>query len=445
MSTASFGPLTIAYLAINLLYLNPRNARRHSLRQIRQIARSIEAFGFVVPILVNRKNEIVAGHGRYLAAKSLRRTEVPVIRLEHLSEAQAKAFAIADNRLTEISAWDDRLLAESLKELSELDLDFSIETTGFEMGEIDLRIEGLNEPADKEDRKADAIPNTSGQPAVTAEGDIWCLGRHRVCCGNALESRLFDALLLGRKANAVFIDPPYNVPIDGHASGLGVTRHRDFAMACGEMTERQFASFLTSGLTNLANHSLDGALLFACMDWRHIGDMLKAGFASGLALKNVCVWVKHNAGMGSLYRSQYENIAVFKVGRGRHRNNIELGRHGRNRSNVWSYPAINNFGRATDEGHRLKLHPTVKPVRLVADAILDCTVRGDIVLDGFLGSGTTVIAAERTGRLCFGAEIDPLYTDTIVRRWQAYTGEKAVHATSGRTFDEIAASAEVRR
>jgi DNA modification methylase len=241
----------------------------------------------------------------------------------------------------------------------------------------------------------------------------------------------------------VFIDPPYNDRIDDHASGLGAIHHREFEMASGEMTGPRFTSFLTLALTALTRNSVDGAILFTCMDWRHLGELLAAGRACGLVLKNVCIWVKHY-GMGSFYRSQYENVLVFKVGRDPHRNNIELGRHGRHRSNVWSYPAINNFGCATDEGHLLELHPTVKPVRLVADAILDCSARGDVVLDSFLGSGTTVIAAERTGRRCYGLEIDPLYVDTVTRRWQAYSGVHAIHAGTGKRFDEIAAATGAR-
>jgi DNA modification methylase len=268
------------------------------------------------------------------------------------------------------------------------------------------------------------------------------LGRHRLLCGNALELHAFEILMQGAQADVVFIDPPYNVRVDGHASGLGATHHREFAMASGEMSAAQYTSFLALVLTALARHSADGAILFSCMDWRHLSELLTAGRMSNLRLKNICVWVKHNAGMGSFYRSQYENIVVFKAGRGQHRNNIELGRHGRHRSNVWSYPAANNFGRATDEGHLLGLHPTPKPVRLVGDAILDCSARGELVLDSFLGSGTTLIAAERTGRRCYGMEIDPLYVDTAIRRWQAYTGDHAVHAISGKRFDEIAAARE---
>ncbi len=418
-----------------MLALDPRNPRRHSAQQIRQVARSIEAFGFAVPILVDRNNVIVAGHARYHAARLLGLNLVPVIRLGHLSEAQAKALRIADNRLTDTSTWDDRLLSETLKELSEAALDFNIEAIGFEIGEIDLRIEGLTQPGAVDDDKANSLP--SAGPAVSQPSDLWLLGKHRLLCGSALDARSFNDLMDDQRAAMVFVDPPYNVPIDGHASGLGKIRYREFVMASGEKTNAEFATFIGSACTLLAGHSVAGAIHFVCMDWRHAEHLFAAGRLAYSERKNICVWTKHNAGMGSFYRSQHELIFVFKAGRGRHRNNVQLGQHGRNRSNVWSYPGANSFGQATDEGHLLALHPTIKPVRLVADAILDCSARGEIVLDSFLGSGTTVIAAERTGRRCFGMEIDPLYVDTAIRRWQTYTGESAKHAHTGLSFASV--------
>jgi DNA modification methylase len=425
----------VIYRPISELKLDPKNPRAHSPRQVRQIARSIETFGFNVPVLVNAKGKVIAGHGRILACQLLGHTEVPTICLEHLSEAQAKAFMIADNRLTENSTWDDRLLAEQLKELSELELNFSLEATGFEMGEIDLRIEGLAvDPED--DDPADALPESPSGLPVTRPADLWLLNRHRVYCASALEESSYAALMQAEQAAMVFTDPPYNVAIAGNVSGLGATRHREFAMACGEMDEAQFTAFLTQACTLLARHSVDGGLQFVFMDWRHLGELLAAGRSVYTELKNVCVWIKNHTGMGALYRSRHELVFVFKHGRAPHRNNIQLGRFGRDRTNVWPYPSPRTL---SEEGNLLAMHPTVKPVRLVADAILDCTARGDIVLDGFLGSGTSVIAAERTGRRCLGLEIDPIYVDTVVRRWQAYTGERARHAASGKVFDELEA------
>lgn len=283
------------------------------------------------------------------------------------------------------------------------------------------------------------------QPAISQAGDLWKLGDHRLYCGNALDSVAYERLMQGKRASAGFSDPAYDVRIDGHATGLGNIRHREFAMASGEMNKSEYTAFLTLACTQLARNSISGAIHFVCIDWRHVGELLAAGAASFSELLNLCVWCKTNAGMGSLYRSQHELVLVFKAGRSRHRNNVQLGQFGRNRTNVWSYPGANSFGRASDEGNLLALHPTVKPTRLVADAILDCSARGEIVLDPFLGSGTTLIAAERVGRICYGIDTDPLYVDTAIRRWQAYSGQSAIHEAIGATFDEKArAQAETR-
>jgi DNA modification methylase len=434
--------MSVAYRRIEELKPDPTNPRLHSKKQIRQIANSIAAFGFNVPILIDRDLKVIAGHGRLSACRELGWSEVPTLCLDHLTPAQARAFMIADNRLTEIAAWDDRLLAEQLKGLSLLGLDFNIEVTGFGMAEIDLRIASLDDLPDRADDPADAVPEVLAGPPLSKIGDVWLLGRHRVLCGNALDAETFRTLLGDEHAAMVFTDPPYNVPIDGHASGLGAIHHRPFPMASGEMDRPEFIAFLGEAFRNLAAFSVDGALHYICMDWRHVEELLTAGRGVYGELKNLCVWVKDNAGMGSLYRSQHELVFVFKHGRNGHRNNVQLGQFGRNRSNIWHYPGARSFSRCGEEGNLLALHPTVKPVALVADAILDCSARGDIVLDGFLGSGTTVIAAERTGRRCHGLELDPVYVDTILRRWQALTGGSARHATSGRSFDDLAREAE---
>jgi hypothetical protein len=333
----------IAYQPIGRLELNSQNPRLHSPKQIRQIARSIEAFGFNVPVLVDANLKVIAGHGRVMACQELGWAEIPTICLEHLSEAQAKAFMIADNKLTENSLWSDRLLAEQLKELSDLDLDFSLEATGFEMGEIDLRIEGLTAPHEGEDDPADTVLEPASGPPVSKSGDLWQLGRHRVLCGSALDPGALKILMDGERAAVVFTVPPYNVPIEGHASGLGSVRHRDFIMASGEMDEAEFTDFLSRVCLLLTRHSHDGSIHFIMMDWRHVGELLAAGREIYAELKNICVWAKHNAGMGSFYRSQHELVFVFKHGRGPHRNNIQLGQHGRNRGNVWSYRGANDL------------------------------------------------------------------------------------------------------
>jgi len=429
----STSKLSIDYVPIDSLILDPKNPRLHDGVQIGQLAKCIKAFGFNVPILIDQNGQVIAGHGRVLASKELGLQELPTIRIEHLTKAQAKAFQIADNRLTEISVWDDKLLAQELKELSDLQLDFSLDVIGFTVGEIDLRIESLEAKPMAEHDPADLLPPQ--RPALCRRGDLWLLGPHRVFCGSALNEADYAALMEGGHASMVFTDPPYNVPIEGHASGNGSIHHREFAMATGEMDEAQFSKFLNNAFHLMAQNTADGALHYICMDWRHMEELLAAGKAAYQELKNLCVWAKDNAGMGSLYRSQHELIFVFKHGTAPHRNNIQLGKYGRYRSNVWRYRGATSFGgRSNEEGNLLQLHPTVKPVAMVADAIMDCTDRNDIVLDAFLGSGTTIIAAERTGRRCYGLELDPLYVDTIIRRWEAFTGKTAQHAVTGHTF-----------
>ena len=432
------GRLEIVQRPIAELKLDQANPRLHSPSQVKQIGRSIETFGFNAAVLIDRDGKVVAGHGRILACKLLGWTEVPTICLDHLTEAQARAFMIADNRLTENSTWDDRLLAEQLQELSLLELDFSIEAMGFEMAEIDLRIEGLNSEPEGDD-PADVMPEPQSRTTVTRRGDLWLLGPHEVLCVSALEDNSYATVLEDEKAAMAFADPPYNVAIQGHVSGLGAIHHPDFAMAGGEMSVAQFTTFLTRIFSLLGRYSFDGALHYICMDWRHLSELLNAGAQAYTELKNLCVWVKNHTGMGAFYRSRHELILVYKHGHASHRNNILLGKFGRDRTNVWTYPSPRT---PTEEGNLLALHPTVKPVQLVADAILDCTARGEIVLDAFLGSGTTLMAAQRVGRRCYGIELDELYVDTIIRRWQAFTGDDARHASSGRSFKEIEAEVE---
>jgi DNA modification methylase len=423
----------VTYLSIQSIVPDPTNPRRHTPEQIRAIARSIEAFGFNAPILVDSANRVVAGHGRLEAAKLLRIAEVPVIRLEHLSEQQAKAYMLADNKLTDRSNWDDRKVAIVLKELSDIAVGFEIEATGFEAPEIDLRIQSL-EPPDESADSADEFETPEGPP-VSCLGDLWALGDHRLLCGNAVDSHAYGALLAGEKAAAVFTDPPYNVRVKGHVSGKGARQHREFPMAAGELTEDAFCRFLMDAFGLMVSHSVDGGTFFACMDWRHVFEIASAIRALGCAPLNLCVWVKTNGGMGSLYRSRHELVFVFGRRDATHVNNVQLGRHGRNRTNVWNYPGMNSFARR-GRTRGLDLHPTVKPIAMVSDAILDVTQRGDIVLDPFCGSGTTILAAERTGRRGYAIELDPGHVDTAIARWERMTKQGAVH-TSGKTFEEM--------
>ena len=407
------------------------NARVHRPNQIAEIASSITAFGFNNPVLIDKTGTIIAGHGRVEAAKKLGLDTVPCLRLEHLSDAQKRAYVIADNRLAEKAGWDREILAIELQHLTTLDVDFDVTITGFEMAEIDVLL-GAEAKVDA----ADVLPAPVAGPAITRLGDLWQIGGHRLICGDATDPETSARLLDGDRAQMVFTDPPYNVKIDGHVSGLGAVKHREFAFASGEMTQAEFTAFLERVFANLVESSIDGAIHFVCMDWRHLGEVISAGGRTFSELKNICVWNKTNGGMGSLYRSQHEMVLVFKSGAAPHINNVELGRHGRYRTNVWTYAGANTFSatRETD----LAMHPTVKPVALVADAILDCSKRRGIVLDVFAGSGTTLVAAERTGRRGYGIELDPVYCDTILRRLSAVASVEARLLATGQTFTEVA-------
>lgn len=415
---------------ISELLPSKSNARTHSEKQIGQIADSIVAFGFVNPIIVDDHGNILCGHGRIRAAQKLGWSEVPTLRVDHLSEAQKRAFVIAENRLAELAGWDEDLLAIEFQHLLDADVDFEITTTGFETAEIDLILGTIGSDDDR-DSADESVPDVQ-QTAVTQLGDLWEVGPHRLLCADALVPESYVTLLDGELAQMVFGDPPYNVPIAGHVSGLGATTHREFLMASGEMSEAEFTRFLSIICRNLASSTIDGAVHFICMDWRGARKLLRAGQTAYDKLLNMCVWAKTAGAMGALYRSQHELVFVFKSGTAPHINNVMLGRHGRNRTNVWNYPGLNSF--QADREDTLAMHPTVKPVALVADAILDCSTRGQVILDPFLGSATTVVAAHRTGRRCYGMELDPLYVDVALRRLRHLTGIEPVCARSGDKF-----------
>jgi DNA modification methylase len=412
------------------------NARTHSKKQIRQIANSIQRFGFTNPVLVGDDGEILAGHGRVEAAKMLGFDNVPTVRLRHLDETQRRAYVLADNKLALNAGWDRDTLAIELQGL--INLDFDVELTGFSLAEVDLVLDEARDSSPSSPPEVDDdIPNPGDSASSVARaGDVWCLGRHRLVCGDARDGGHFDLLMDNERANLIFTDPPYNVPIDGHATGLGRIRHRDFAMASGEMSVTAFTDFLQQTLGNAAAKARDGAIAFVCMDWRHMGELQQAGSAVFSQLKNLCVWNKTNGGMGTFYRSKHELVFAFKVGTAPHTNTFGLGESGRYRTNVWDYPGINTL--RPDRGQDLAMHPTVKPVALVADALKDCTRRGEIVLDPFGGSGTTLIAAERTGRQARLIEYDPAYCDVIMRRFERVTGRQAKQAVTGMTFEDVA-------
>ncbi len=424
---------TIEERSIEILKAYTGNARAHSKRQIRQLANSILRFGFTNPVLVADDDTILAGHGRVEAAKSIGLTHVPVVRLSHLSEVERRAYVIADNKLALNAGWDQELLAIELQAL--VDLDFDMELTGFSLAEVDLVLDEASERSIPGPQGPEDVIPAYPTSAVTRHGDVWQCGRHRVICGDARDPEAYRSLLGNHSADLIFTDPPYNVPIDGHVSGLGRIRHREFAMGAGEMSEAAFTAFLAETLGTASRMCRDGAIAFVCMDWRHMAELLAASKQAFTELKNLCVWNKTNGGMGSFYRSKHELVFVFKVGDGPHLNNFGLGETGRYRTNVWDYPGINSFG-ANRSGEQA-MHPTVKPVALVADAIRDCSKRGDIVLDNFAGSGTTLIAAEKTGRQAMVLEYDPGYCDTIVRRWQTLTGQHAIRANTSERFEHV--------
>jgi DNA modification methylase len=425
--------LQIEEVAIAHLKFNARSPRVHPEKQITMLARSIDTFGFIVPCLIGDHNRLLCGNARVLAAKRLGMKTVPAVRISHLSEDDQRAFILADARLSEHARWDPEILREEIQYFTDLNIEFDFSVVGFDTSEVDIILEST------EKQILDDLTGHLRQAAMSSSGDVWQAGEHRVCCGDALSTRSYEAVLGGNKAGLVVTDPPSNARISGHANGYGETQHREFARALGEMAPDQFASFLAVSLRRLAAYSRDGSLHYIFMDWRHSSEILDASQAVYSELKNICVWRKPNSVTGSLYRSQHEFVFVFKNGAGAHVNNINLGAHGRNRSNVWDYAVIDGLGRHV--GEFLAMHP-VKPVELLADIIKDASHRGDVVLDAFGGLGSTVLAAERTGRRAAIIELDPIYVDATIRRWQALTGGVACCEATGETFAEREASVD---
>ncbi len=407
-------PLQVVYRPPASLTPDPRNARTHSKRQVAQIVASIRAFGFANPILADEQGMVIAGHGRLRAAREMGLVEVPVIELAGLTEAQKKALRLADNKIALNAGWDLEILKLELSELSLPEIDIDLSLTGFSPGEIDVVLADTPDPADE------VIPAVPFAPRVRP-GDIWQLGEHRIGCGDGRDGAFLARLVgEGERIDCAFLDPPYNVKINGHANAKG--RHREFAMASGEMDTDAFRSFLADTLGACVAVSREGAVHFVCMDWRHMDDVSATGSTLYGSLLNICVWNKSNAGMGSLYRSKHEMVFVYRVGDAPHTNTVELGKHGRNRTNVWDYASVNSMRGSRRED--LALHPTVKPVAMVADAICDVTCQGELVLDIFLGSGTSLMAAERVHRRFRGLDIDPAYVDLAMTRWSDLTGRE---------------------
>lgn len=425
--------LQIQYLSMAAVMPSPHAARQHSAGQRRKLKNLLQKFGQVAPIIIDVHNEIVDGHAVYETLRDLGHDEIAVVIVENRTDVEIRALRLALNRVAQDAVWDDAKLRGEFEYL--INVGFDLDLSGFDAVEIDMVL-SIDAPTANtvEEEALDALAPVVG-PSAAKPGDVFHLGNHVVGCGDARDTAFIRDLVGEKTVACVFTDPPYNVKIDGFVSGLGKTRHREFAMATGEMSREQFVAFLSATAAAIKPVLVDGAILYLCMDWRHGGELCEAAAQNDLEQKNLCVWVKSNAGLGSFYRSQHELIYVFKHGEGPHQNHFGLGAHGRNRSNVWQYRGVNAFGKGRMD--LLGIHPTVKPVAMIADALRDVTHRGEVVLDVFLGSGSTLIAAEETGRVCVGVELDPIYVDAAIRRWQKRTGKEAVHAVSGETFDTI--------
>lgn len=434
----------VEMLALNSITVSGLAFKKHSIKQKKAVTRSIQAFGMIVPILIDKQGVIINGHLVYKCAKELGYQEIPVIRVEHLTKEECQLLGVSLNKLAELSEWDKQKLGAFFKDMRALNLDLSLDVSGFEIPEIDFMVHGLDVNQDDQDPVDQLFPTDLDAVPIAKNGDVWLLGEHKIFCGNCLDGPSYEVLMNGQKAAMVFCDPPYNVKINGHVGGLGKIQHPEFLMASGEMTNAEYGTFLETFIVNLCANSIDGSIHYICIDWRHVGALLIAAEKTCLELKNICVWVKDNGGMGSFYRSRHELVCVFKNGTAPHKNNFLLGQHGRYRSNVWEYPGVNSFTSRKGEDNPLELHPTVKPVRMVEDAIMDCSDHGDLIVDCFLGSGTTLLAAQRTGRTCHAMELDPRYVDIAIRRFQKMTGLKATHVASGQTFEQLEAQHVVR-
>lgn len=411
------------------LVVPKRMLRKINQRHIERLMASINEFGFIGVIIVEADGTVLTGLVRLEAARRLGYTELPVIRIDHLTPAQALAYRVADNKLAEGVYWDEGALRLEFEDILALDTSFELELTGFSTGELDVVLD-----AQPNSDPADAMDVSPAEIAVSRLGDVWQVADHRLICGDAKDPSTYAILMGGETAQLVTIDPPYNVGIAG-IMGLGGTRYREFAEASGEMSRKEFEAFLLTSISAMAQHAAEGSLIYSFMDWKHIDTLLAAGQGLGFELLNIAVWNKMKGGMGSFYRSAHELCAVFKKPGAPHLNNIELGRHGRNRTNVWDEPGFNSFGR--ERSKRLADHPTVKPVALIADIIKDASRRGDIVIDGFCGSGTTLLAAQKTGRIARCVELDPLYVDVALRRFQERFDIEAIHVETGLPFETL--------
>jgi DNA modification methylase len=437
---ASFPNFVISYVPTSTLHQMQRNVRRHSRRKIQRLTHFMVKSRIITPLLIDQNNTVILGNARLEALRYLLFTEVPVIKVDHLTPAMIRSLVIAENQFCISGDWDKKYLARELAALGPIlkeEFDLDLTDLGFETAEVDLLLGDISLSAD-----ADTVPEVTAGSTVSKKGCIWIMGEHRLVCGDARDEAIYKSLMGTALAEMVFADLPYNVPTEGHICGNGAIQHREFAMAAGEMTPEQFIAFMAEIFALLRKYSKEGSVHMQCMDWRHSFEILSAAREAGYTYLNMACWVKHVGGMGSFLRSQHELVHIFQSGKGPFINNVMLGKYGRNRTNVWNYEGANSFSKARKDD--LALHPTVKPVDLIADAIKDCSDRGGIVLDCCGGSGSTLIACEQTARIARLIEIDEHYCDVIVQRWQRTTGNQAVLELTGETFDQLSAATEVK-
>lgn len=425
--------IKLTFLAPSEIKPRVRRYRKHSPKQLGLIARSLKERGCIEPVLVDSENRVVCGEAVVEAARSIGLNRLPVIRAEHLSDEQLRAYAVAANKLAEFGGYDDELLAEEIGDIAKLLGDYDLTGLGFDAAEIDKML-GLTDF--ERDMAAEVVPPLQPKAPVSKVGDLWTMGPHRVLCGDALVGENYERLMAGNLAQLVLSDVPYNLSAKT-ISGNGKFKHDDFVQAAGEMSQAEFTQFLTTALGCMRDSSIDGSIHMVFMSWHYLLELLRAGDVVYDELKAICTWIKQQGGQGAFYRSQTEFIAVFKKGKAKHVNNIMMGSYGRYRTNAWEYAGMNTASKG--RGELLALHPTVKPLDLLQDAILDCSDRGRIVLDPFVGSGSTLLAAERTERVGYAMELDPLYVDVALRRFKAATKVEPVRESDGKPFSELEA------
>lgn len=434
LAAAEFEHDQIEHIPIELVRPYPLNARTHDERNISVIMASMRQFKFRNPILIDADNMVVAGHGRLEAAKRLGMKAIPALRITDLTSDELRAYRIADNRSAELAGWDDQIIAIELQHLSKIDVAFSVELTGFSHAEVDVRIDNAATSVNGDgDEAADEIPELQELP-ISRPGDLFVMGPHRLLCGSALDSSCYERLLNDEKAILICQDPPWNIAVKD-ISGSGSKKHREFIMASGEMTDSEFRNFILTELQCNLAFAAPGAVFQVFIDWRGVEKVITAGVSLGLEHFGICIWNKGHGSFGSPWRSAHEMIVCFRVPGAPIKDRVKMGHYGRVRNNVWTVPGMGSFGKGRKEA--LEAHPTSKPIQILTEAIRDVTDRGDIVVDGFSGSGSCLIAAHKTGRVFRGLELDPLYVDTIVRRWQKYTDEEAILEGDGRTFAEL--------